>query len=123
MIRKLSIWLDDERNPYTRTWQSVATNSMVFKDEGPLVVWLKSYDEFVNWLTLAKEDKYLFPTLVCFDHDLGNDKSGMDCAKYLVDFCMDNNFELPRYSCHSSNPAGRENILSYLNSYKKSIEK
>ena len=29
---------------------------------------------------------------------------------------------IPAYTCHSSNPVGRENIMSYINSYKKSLE-
>lgn len=122
MNRKLVIWVDDKRDPFSDVWHPVATNKSIFTEE-PIIAWLKSYDEFVNWLNLSVNDKeILFPALVCFDHDLGEEKSGMDCAKYLVNFCIENNLELPQYTCHSSNPVGRENILSYLNSYIKSLQ-
>jgi len=49
----------------------------------------------------------------------GVEKTGLDCAKWLVDYCMDNNQKLPEYSVHSMNPAGGKNILEYLNNFKK----
>jgi hypothetical protein len=38
----------------------------------------------------------------------------------LVEYCMNNNLEFPDYQVHSMNPIGRENIRSYIESYKKS---
>ena len=51
------------------------------------------------------------PKEIHFDHDLGNaeEHTGLDCAKLLVKYCIDNN----------ENPAGHDNIMSYLNSYRK----
>ena len=43
-------------------------------------------------------------------------------ASSLKKYCDKNNIELPDCTCHSSNPVGRENILSYINSYKKSLQ-
>lgn len=122
LMKSIVLWVDDMRNPHSDVWNSVASNKK-FVDEDSSIVWLCNYNEFVNWLNITINDKeVLWPTLICFDHDLGEEKTGMDCAKYLVEFCMNNNMKLPNYTCHSSNPVGRENILSYLNSYKKSIE-
>jgi hypothetical protein len=65
---------------------------------------------------------------IAFDHDLGlthysgdmsDEKTGYDCAKILVDHCIDRNLPLPNFSCHSMNPAGRENILKYLESFRR----
>ena len=42
-----------------------------------------NYEEFVEYL----ERKGL-PDFISFDHDLGEDLSGYDCAKYLVDYCL-----------------------------------
>jgi hypothetical protein len=43
----------------------------------------------------------------------------MDCAKWLVDFCMDTKQDLPDYMIHSMNPAGGKNIFMYLDNYRK----
>ncbi len=48
-----------------------------------------------------------------------SEKTGYDCAKWLVNFCMDNNLELPEYYAHSMNTVGRRNILGYLDNYVK----
>lgn len=47
------------------------------------------------------------------------EKTGMDCAKWLVDFCIDNELILPDWYGHSMNPVGRENIDVYLRNYRK----
>lgn len=121
-MKQTVIWIDDERNPRSDVWNSVATNKKYVQGD-PIIVWLVNYWEFRSWLDTAVYDtEVLWPTLVCFDHDLGEEKTGLDCAKYLVEVCIKYNLPLPAYTCHSSNPAGRENILSYLNSYKKSLE-
>ena len=117
-MKEVVVWLDDMRDPFTEAWHPVATNRRYIKGE-PVIVWLKNHDEFTAWLDRQIE----LPSLFCFDHDLGEEKSGFDCVKYLVDFCMDHDMELPPCTCHSSNPAGRENILSYIDSYKKSLQK
>ena len=82
------------------------------------VIWIKDYSTFA-W--------YLYhmgvPDEIHFDHDLGDGESGFDCAKLLVQYCEDYGESLPEhYSCHSSNPSGHDNIISYLDSYKKSKE-
>ena len=43
----------------------------------------------------------------------------MDCAKWLVDFCMDNKVELPKFYVHSANPVGADNIRGLLNNFIK----
>lgn len=123
MNEETVFWVDDERDPFSDVWHPVATNKKFIHGE-PMIVWFKSYKEFVAWVNMVVTDegRRWYPTLVCFDHDLGTEKTGLDCAKYLVNACMEHNLELPHYTCHSSNPAGRENILSYLNSYIKSLQ-
>lgn len=121
-MRQLVLWIDDMRNPHSEMWKPVATNKK-YVQENPIIAWVKDYFEFCNWLDNATYDpEVLWPAFVCFDHDLGEEKTGLDCAKYLVNVCMTNNMPLPAYTCHSSNPVGAQNILSYLNSYKKSLE-
>ena len=109
MDKKLVYWIDDERNP---EW---FFTEEFFKEF--TVIWIKDYIMFEFYL------KHLgVPYEIHFDHDLGNaeEHTGLDCAKLLVKYCIDNNELLPsKYACHSSNPAGHDNIMSYLNSYRK----
>lgn len=121
MANKL-LWLDDSRDPMVNDW-------LIFSPIGRNVdtYWVKSYAEFVKWII-----ENGLPDGICFDHDLGDykidkitkqqihqEKTGMDCAKWLVDYCLDNNLQIPKYSIQSSNPSGRENISSLLENYKK----
>jgi hypothetical protein len=132
---KTLIWLDDTRNPFENNW-------LVFSpiDQPYNVIWVKQYEEFVNYII-----KNGLPEAICFDHDLGlvidpnsefktingeissfslniyddNEKTGYDCAKFLVDYCIDNNLNLPLYNIQSANPVGKENIDSLLKNYNK----
>ena len=51
--------------------------------------------------------------LISFDHDLAEEKSGYDIAKYLVE----NQSYIKGYKVHSANPVGRFNIEQLLNHY------
>ena len=100
-MKKL-LWLDDFRNP---------------KDylEGDYDInWVKNYSEFCNFIT----DSGL-PDIVCFDHDLGEEKSGYDCAKFLVKYCQKHNLDIPSYDIQSSNSVGKENIRSLMNNWHR----
>ena len=131
MKKRTLLWLDDVRNPVERDW-------LVFSPIGRDVdvVWVKSYFEFTTWI-----EKNGLPDAICFDHDLGEDesiervkrglskrqvrilkkeaKSGMDCAKWLVEYCIDNKLSLPKYNIQSANPVGKENIDSLLKNFTK----
>jgi hypothetical protein len=127
------LWLDDARNPHEDDWLVMAP---IPRDQISEVIWVKSYQEFVDWIIHNG-----LPDGICFDHDLADEhynpamysgveaynevaknfkeKTGMDCAKWLVEYCMDYNKKLPFFKSQSANPAGRENILGYLENYKK----
>lgn len=115
---KTIIWIDDLRNPYFKydKNKTYIEEYSYYKGEDSYVIWVKSYKQFIS---ILKElyDKNEYPDEICFDHDLGGNRSGYDCAKYLVNFCIDNNLKLPKYECHSSNPAGKSNILSILDNF------
>jgi hypothetical protein len=79
------------------------------------------------------------PEIISFDHDLADEhydyqeqfgnneiydvmteKTGYHCAKWLIDYCIDNEKELPaEIIIHSMNPAGSMNIKSLFNTYIK----
>ena len=63
------------------------------------------------------------PDFISFDHDLGEGKSGFDCAKWLVGYCLDSNLKLPEFLVHSQNPVGKENIDGLFSNFSKFINK
>jgi hypothetical protein len=112
----MNIFLDDTRLPTEVVWLTL-----------PSVKWkiIKNYEQFINAIKLDG-----IPEVISFDHDLGIDfspnetipnteKTGLDCAKWLVDYCLDNSHSLPTYYVHSLNPIGKQNILNFLNNAKK----
>ena len=76
-----------------------------------------NYKEFVAYL-----QRYGLPDFISFDHDLGEGLSGYDCAKYLVDYCLDHQLALPAFAVHSQNPVGKENIERLLKNFKTITE-
>ena len=109
------IWLDDIRNPFDKKWFDVWSKLGKFDR----VIWVQNYKQFINWFS-----EHVDNTIhICFDHDIASfhdeqEFTGYDAAKYVIEYCMDNNKPLPGYSCHSDNGPGKENILSLLNNFK-----
>jgi hypothetical protein len=122
---KITLYLDDIRKPLANHWQ-VVTN----------------YDEFVSHIRLNGLENY---ELISLDHDLGeqatnefykntqpnytlnydnivNEKTGLDCAKWLVAESMTKKIPLPQIYVHSANPIGSANIMGYLNNYLMSCK-
>ena len=97
------IWLDDCRKP------NVPDQELVF--------WARDYDGFVSTVKTFKED--ISKCMVHFDHDLGEGKNGYDCAKFLMDWCLENDYVAPDYAIQSANPVGVKNIESVFESYWK----
>lgn len=61
------------------------------------------------------------PKFVRFDHDLGNDDTGMAYARFICSLDMDKGFTfIPKdfeFEVHSQNPIGKANIERYLRAY------
>ena len=47
---------------------------------------------------------------ISFDHDLGLGLSGYDVAKYIEQLVFEGSIQCPRWTIHSANPVGRNNI-------------
>jgi hypothetical protein len=47
------------------------------------------------------------------------EKTGLDCAKWLVAESMNSKIPLPQIYTHSANPIGAANIMGYVNNYLK----
>jgi hypothetical protein len=127
------LFLDDERDPIqcASYMSRRGIDVRIYHENWDIV---RSYGEFVNYINTNG-----LPDLISFDHDLGdvpelkktlkfddyfdkdNDReyNGLDCAKFLIDYCMDNKLLLPKYIVHSYNPTGAENIKGLLDNYKK----
>lgn len=98
----MKIYLDDVREP-SHTYSNSKEWTVV-----------RTFTEFC--LVVAQND----PTAISFDHDLGeHTPTGMDCAKWLVDYALDGYIDLTRVELlvHSANPPGAANIRSLLSSY------
>lgn len=126
------LWLDDCRDPEKDDW---LVFSPISRTEISHVIWVKSYDEFVKHIELEG-----LPDAICFDHDLADEhyapemycskeaydrvsknfreRTGLDCAKWLCDYCIDQHKALPPFNIHSANPVGAENIRCYLNNFR-----
>lgn len=136
MENKILLWLDDVRNPLEETWENYIYQHTPIGYMPLDIVWVKSYNEFIEWIS-----NHSLPAIISFDHDLGKDietearnngmskrkarslkkglKTGMDCAKWLIEYCLDNNKQLPKWHVHSYNPVGKENIQSILYNFQK----
>lgn len=117
-----NLFLDDERMPKDVVWCSIGL--------GPWVI-VRSFEEFRGHIK-----KNGVPSRVSFDHDLadahyeacftgsadyGPEKTGYDCAKWLVFHCS-GRYPFPEYTVHSMNPVGREAIDSFIkNAYRAGV--
>lgn len=125
------LFLDDIRVPIN-CYVYIKPTLSIYRENWEIV---RSYREFIGWI---KHNG--LPDIISFDHDLGDstelrstlpvedwynllsdrEYTGMDCALYLVRYCMRNNLSLPEFIVHSQNPVGKENIEALLNNFKKS---
>lgn len=120
---KMRLYLDDIRTPKgeDNEWEVV-----------------RNYDEFVAHIRMNGLENY---EVISLDHDLGDtameeyygnvkenytidyskikEKTGLDCAKWLVSESMTTGKPLPQIYTHSANPIGSANIMGYVNNYLK----
>lgn len=128
------LFLDDIREPkdafeYTKQDYFIKQKWVIVRD----------FNQFKGYI----EDNGL-PFFISFDHDLADthytpphlwddynkskewqeqqvhkEKTGYECALWLIDYCIDNDFILPNFYCHSMNPVGKDKIVSALSSFQK----
>ena len=90
------IYVDDIRSPIEKR------NDLVI---------CRNYTEAITIIDQCIEEGRSF--IIDLDHDLGEEKSGYDIAKYIVEQqYMDCSFKV-----HSANPVGRENIRQLVTHY------
>lgn len=113
------IYLDDVRTPVDNTWTAV-----------------RNYEEFISMITSIGLENI---EIISLDHDLGDsamkewlhgvvrnyqinydnitEKTGMDCAKWLVRQWMDG-APVVDVVVHSANAIGSANMMGYINNYR-----
>jgi hypothetical protein len=116
---RYKIYLDDVRTPIAWGW-----------------VVVRDYDDFVKTVTKLGLENI---NLISLDHDLGDtammewytnvynnykldynnitEKTGMDCAKWLVERWMEGQ-PVVEVKVHSANAIGSANIMGLLNNYR-----
>lgn len=135
------LFLDDIRIPKDAIGLVSSNLNQFYWDNDWSIV--RNYFEFCNYI-----QKFGLPDFISFDHDLSDDhyndlfsdenwskndndivlkydeykeKTGYECAKWLVDWCLENEKSLPQFVVHSANPVGKQNIETYLNNAKKHL--
>lgn len=72
---------------------------------------VKTYWGFAEWMAIeGYQNRVLKMSHFSFDHDLGEEMTGLDCLKLLARYDKERKCTV---SCHSANPVGKENILSF----------
>ena len=126
---KYYLFLDDERKIYDVKWAQLPYDDTEW-------LYAKSYGQFVDIVM----DLGL-PEFVSFDHDLadyhykvssmenehceygdftnrqfnyGPEKTGLDAAKWLVDYCIAHKVKFPKYTVHSLNEVAGKRIVDYI---------
>lgn len=118
------LFLDDMRIP-EQAYNY--TKNRVYLEEWDVV---QHYTSFIRYI-----EKHGIPEIISFDHDLAiehydhqadipydqfNEKTGFHCAKWLVEYCIDNKLDLPKeIYIHSMNTVGKLNISSIFTTYLK----
>jgi len=117
--KRLRLYLDDIRTPVDEDW-----------------IVVRNYDEFVAQIKLRGLGNF---EVISLDHDLGegamveyytnvknnymldynniNERTGMDCCRYIVSESMNEKIPLPQIYVHSANPIGAANMMGYINNY------
>ena len=121
-----NLYLDDFRDPIDSSYYLNNPTYTTLKWEV-----VRNYDAFLA-IVLEKG----VPDVISFDHDLADEhyesqqeygeykeKTGYHCAKWFINYCIDNKKELPVVLIHSMNPAGSLNIKSLFDTYNKYKEK
>ncbi len=101
------------------------------------------FPDWVSWVPLDLEQNWVIathfyefieiivkcglPRLISFDYDLDRHNlpvthlpygNGLDCAKWLIDYCERNEKKFPDYVIHSSNPEGKKAIQELIWNFK-----
>jgi hypothetical protein len=83
--------------------------------EGDWIV-VRSSSEAVKWV-----EENGMPESMSLDHDLGGEDTVMVFLKKLYEFAEKKGVGPPPYKVHSANPVGSKNIVSFMESWRRSL--
>lgn len=96
----MNIYVDDKRTPIDTDWTIV-----------------RSYHDFI----FLVNQSFDLIKMVSLDYHLNDtvspDKTGLDCAKYLIDYCDKNHKPLPRILAHDRDVVGTQEIVQFVNNH------
>ena len=135
------LFLDAERHPRQVTWvQLPYANYQIVRSYNQFVDYIESFGfipEFVTFDHDLADEHYAAMLKDCEknstgqllfkvadqvgDFDYGSEKTGYDCAKWLVDYCERKGCRFPDYTVHSMNPIGSKRIRDYIENAKKHL--
>lgn len=124
-----NLFLDDQRQPYeVGNYMNPIELRSLYRLQQWVIV--RDFAEFIRHI-----QQNGMPFMVSFDHDLADEhyrpsmyaedkhysnyyadgtfkeKTGYDCAKWLIEYTQKTGKKMPTIFCHSMNPIGKENIL------------
>lgn len=133
VLANVFLFLDDIRDPHHAFEY---TKQKMFLEREWVIV--RNYNDFVAHIELNG-----LPSFISFDHDLADthytpeplwtdyekskewqekqvhkEKTGYECAVWLIDYLIDNKIKCPQYFCHSMNPVGKDKILGVMRSFQ-----
>lgn len=100
---KWKLFIDDERDPVDKSF-----------------IVARSSQEAIDYVELFES----LPIEICFDHDLGGDDTSMKFIHWMSNQILDNRYQLRKdfkYSIHSQNPIGVNNIKYYMLGFLSTI--
>ena len=133
------LFLDDERQPINRNKETQMSAYDLIGDKRYFLydwVIVRNFGDFVKTI----EENGL-PLICSMDHDLKDfhyyhystytvytgkidytiaEGTGFECAKWLVNYLMDNNLDAPEILIHTQNRVGGKNIRMLFEDYNKS---
>ena len=98
------LFLDDDRS----------LRDVPVPDKYRLKIWMTARS---SQEALAIIDRLQSPMFMSLDHDLG----GTDTAMVFLHCLAEKLSKPPEYQVHSENPIGHENIVAFIESWKKSL--
>lgn len=137
------VFLDHKRKPYDVKWvvQLPIAAWEIIRNYNEFVLHVTKYGVpgFVSFDYDLVDDYYQAMPKECEEHqyifnfendqgmnyptfDYGSEKTGYDCAKFLVDFCANNGYKFPDYEVHSMNPVGGKRIRDYIEWAKTKLD-
>jgi len=136
---KYNLFLDDERFPVNRGTQGsqMSAYDLTGNKRYFLLDWIivRNFGDFVK----AIEERGL-PLICSFDHDLKDfhyyhyqtytvytgkidytvvEGTGYECAKWLINYLLDNDLDAPEILIHTQNTVGARNIRKLFDDYNK----